>query len=453
MSHPLVRRDAQGLSVIDGVAVMVGIVLGIGIFKTPSLVAANVGGEVEFIAVWLVGGLITLCGALCYAELAVTHPSSGGEYHFLSRAYGPRLAVLFAWARGTVIQTGAIAAVAFVYGDYAQSLLPLGPYGIAIHAAIVIAAITALNMWGTRYASLGQRGFTLLTLLAVAVVIAAGLLSLGGPVPVPDAPAPEPANSALGMAMVFVLLTYGGWSEAVYLSGEMRNVQRTMKLTLIFGTALVVLVYGAFNLALLSAFGLDALRATATPATDLMAGLGGGIGQTLLAVVICIMAISTLNGTIITGARAFHALGRDLPLLGFLSRTTLTPNGPPPLIALMMQAGIALGLVVFGALTRDGFQSMVDFTAPVFWSFLLLVSLSLFLFRWREPNHPRPFRVPLFPLVPALFSLACAGLLYASLAYTGVGALVGVGVVLAGLPLLAFVRRPMAPAPAPGPAE
>ena len=398
------------------------------------------------------GGLITLCGALCYAELAVTHPSSGGEYHFLSRAYGPRIAVLFAWARGTVIQTGAIAAVAFVYGDYAQSLLPLGPYGLAIHAAIIIVAITALNMWGTRHSSLGQRGFTLLTLVAVAAVIAAGFLSFGAALPEPESAA-RPADSALGMAMVFVLLTYGGWSEAVYLSGEMRDVQRSMKLTLIFGTAVVVLVYGAFNLALLNAFGLEGLRATATPATDLMGGLGGGTGEVLLSVVVCIMAISTLNGTVITGARAFHALGRDLPLLGFLARSNLAPDGAPPLAALAMQGAIALALVLFGALTRDGFQAMVDFTAPVFWSFLLLVSLSLFLFRWREPNYPRPFRVPLYPVVPALFSLACAGLLYASLAYTGLGALVGVGIVLAGLPLLAFVRTPAAAGLAPGAAE
>lgn len=139
-------------------------------------------------------------------------------------------------------------------------------------------------------------------------------------------------------------------------------------------------------------------------------------------------------------ARAFHALGADVPVLGFLSRADLRTSAP--VAALALQGGLALMLILFGSLTRDGFQAMVDFTAPVFWGFLLLVSLSLFLFRTREPDRTRPFRVPLYPATPILFSLACAGLLYASLAYTGTGALVGLGVVLAGLPLLLFIRRP-----------
>ncbi|TCT06824.1 APC family permease [Aquabacter spiritensis] len=437
MPKPAARREAQGLSVIDGVAVMVGIIFGIGIFKTPPLIAANVGSEAAFVAAWLLGGLVTLAGALCYAELAAAHPDRGGEYHFLSRAYGPRLAVLFAWARGTVIQTGAIAAVAFVYGDYANALLPLGTHGPDLHAAIAVIALTALNVSGTRRSSLGQRVFTLLTLVAIVTVAVAGFL-VSAPVPTVSAGGSDP-SAAFGMAMVLVLLTYGGWSEAVYLSGEMRDVQRSMTRTLVIGTIVVVAAYGLFNIALLNAFGLEGLRATTAPAADLMSALAGGAGETVIAIVVCVMAVSTLNGTVLTGARAFHALGSDVPMLGFLCRADLGKGAP--VAALLVQGGLALVLIVFGAFTRDGFSAMVDFTAPVFWGFLFLVSLSLFLFRWREPDRARPFRVPLYPVTPLLFSLACAGLLYASLAYTGVGALVGVAVVAAGLPLLFFMRR------------
>ncbi len=434
------RRPAPGgLSVVDGVAFMVGIIFGIGIFKTPPLVAANVGGEAAFVGAWLLGGIVTLAGALCYAELAAAHPDRGGEYHFLSRAYGRPLAVLFAWARGMVIQTGAIAAVAFVYGDYAQAILPLGPYGAALHAGLMVVALTALNMAGTRRSSLSQRLFTLLTLLAIAIVAAAGFLVEAGTVQ-PAATAGADGSAAFGMAMVLVLLTYGGWSEAAYLSGEMQDVGRTIKRTLIIGTVTVVLVYGLFNLALLNAFGLEGLRASQAPAADLMGALFGQPGEAVLALAVCIMAVSTLNATVATGARAFHALGADVPVLGFLSRADLRTSAP--VAALALQGGLALMLILFGSLTRDGFQAMVDFTAPVFWGFLLLVSLSLFLFRTREPDRTRPFRVPLYPATPILFSLACAGLLYASLAYTGTGALVGLGVVLAGLPLLLFIRRP-----------
>ncbi|MBB6308643.1 APC family permease [Xanthobacter tagetidis] len=435
-------RAGRGLTVTDGVAVMVGIVFGIGIFRTPPLVAANVESDLAFVAVWVAGGLITLAGALCYAELATAHPDRGGEYHFLSRAYGPRLAVLFAWARGSVIQTGAIAAVAFVYGDYMQALLPLGPWGPSIHAALAVAALTALNVWGTRRSSLSQRALTGVTLLMILLVAGVGLLGPGAE-PGVRASAGVDSSAALGMAMVFVLLTYGGWSEAVYLSGEMRDVQRTMKRTLVIGTAVVVLVYGLFNLALLNAFGLEGLRASDAPAADLMRALGGGTGEALLAVAVAIMALSTLNGTILTGARAFHALGSDVPVLSFLSRDDITARAP--VAALLVQGAVALLLVLLGALTRDGFKAMVDFTAPVFWSFLFLVSLSLFLFRIREPDRVRPFKVPLYPLTPILFSAACAGLIYSSLAYTGTGALIGVGVVLAGLPLLLLMRRPDAP--------
>lgn len=443
------RRPPGGLTVTDGVAFMVGIIFGIGIFKTPPLVAANVDGEVAFIAAWLVGGVITLAGALCYAELAAAHPDRGGEYHFLSRAYGRPLAVLFAWARGMVIQTGAIAAVAFVYGDYAQVLLPLGRHGADIHAGIMVLALTALNMSGTRQSSLGQRAFTLFTLLAIAAVAAAGFLVGDMPAPAAAASASDP-SAAFGMAMVLVLLTYGGWSEVAYLSGEMRDVRRTIIRTLLIGTAAVVLVYGLFNVALLNAFGLDGLRASQAPAADLMSALFGRPGEAVLAVAVAIMAVSTLNATIATGARAFHALGEDVPVLSFLSRADLRIEAP--VAALALQGALALLLILFGSLTRDGFQAMVDFTAPVFWGFLLLVSVSLFLFRRRESEGTRPFRVPLYPVTPALFTIACACLLYASLAYTGAGALVGLGVVLAGLPLLLFIGRPPQRGPATGPA-
>lgn len=449
MSAAPAAGKSGGLSAIDGVAFMVGIIFGIGIFKTPPLIAAQVETDLAFVAAWMVGGIVTLAGALCYAELAAAHPDRGGEYHFLSRAYGRRLAVLFAWARGTVIQTGAIAAVAFVYGDYAQALLPLGTHGADLHAALMVVLVTALNLAGTRSSSLGQRVFTGLTILAILAVAVSGFL-ISDVTPSAAARSADP-TAAFGMAMVFVLLTYGGWSEAAYLAGEMRNVARTMTLTLVAGTITVVVVYGVFNLALLNAFGLEGLRASEAPAADLMRALAGPAGEAVLAIVVCIMAVSTLNGTVATGARGLHALGADVPALTFLSRSDIAQAAPRA--ALLLQCGLALGLILFGALTRDGFKAMVDFTAPVFWAFLLLVSIALFLFRLREPDRARPFKVPLYPFTPLLFAAACAGLLYASLAYTGMGALVGVGVVLAGIPLLFFLGPDPVPATQHQPAE
>lgn len=195
----------------DGIAMMVGIVVGIGIFKTPQLVALNVESETAYYLAWLAGGLITLIGALVYAELASAHPDAGGEYHFLFRAFGRRLSLLFAWARLTVIQTGAIAAVAFVFGDYAQQVVALGSWGAAIYAVAAVIIFTGLNLSGTRQGKATQIVFTVLTVAALLFVAALGLTSDKSLTPVADASFGN-SNPALGLAMVMILLTYGGWN-------------------------------------------------------------------------------------------------------------------------------------------------------------------------------------------------------------------------------------------------
>jgi amino acid transporter len=428
------------LSVIDGVAMIVGIVVGIGIFKTPPLVASNVDSGTAFIALWVAGGLITLIGALVYAELASSYPSTGGEYHFLSCAFGPGVAFLFAWARVSVIQTGAIAAVGFVFGDYAQQAYSLGAYGSAIYAAGAIALLTLVNLVGTLESKNAQVLFTALTILAVVVVVVAGLASPGAAAPTPSAD-PEPHGlGALGFAMIFILLTYGGWNEAAYISAEMR-VRRDMVRVLVLGTVIITLLYVLINLAYLHGLGLEQLRKSDAVGADLMRYVFGERGALVLSLVVCCAALSTLNGTIFTGARVYHALGQDLSLraLGIWS-----PRGNSPGNALLVQGAIALTLVLFGAITRGGFQSMIEYTAPVFWFFLLLVGIGFFVLRYREPQRERPFRVPLYPVTPIVFCLTCAFLLYSSLVYTGLGALVGVAILLLGAPLL-LLRRSEAP--------
>ncbi|MBA4333937.1 MAG: amino acid permease [Methylobacterium sp.] len=425
------------LSIFDAVTIMVGIVVGIGIFKTPSLIAANVGSEAAFLGVWVAGGLVTLIGALCYAELAAAHPHAGGEYHFLGRAYGRPVAVLFGWARGSVIQTGAIAAVAFVLGDYAAQIVPLGPYGPAIYAAAAIIVLTGLNVAGTIQSKTLQIAVTFIEVGLIAAIIVWGLLgSAGGAVP---AATTAPPSAALGLAMIFVLLTYGGWNEAAYLSGELRDPGRNMVRVLLIGTGVLVALYLAANAALLAILGLDGLRGSQAVATDMMRRVAGESGAIVVSLAIVVAALSTLNATIFTGARVYFAMARDITLLPRVGEWD--ERGRAPANGLIAQGAVALLLVVLGAASRDGFQAMVDYSAPVFWAFLLLVGLALPILRWREPDRVLPFKVPLYPLTPALFCLTCLYMLHASLAYTGKGALIGLGVVLAGLPLLLFQSR------------
>jgi len=427
-------KPLQLLSVFAGASFIIGVVIGIGIFRTPSLVASGVGSETLFIAAWVLGGFIMLVGALCYAELGSAHPDAGGEYHYLSRAYGKPVGLLFAWARGTVIQTGAIAAVAFVYAEYASNILPLGTYGNAIHALIAIVAITALNLVGTPQSARAQLLLTALTVFALAAVIIAGLSTTGTVHP------PIQAGSqwgTFGLAMVFVLLTYGGWNEAAYLSGELKDVRRNMVRTLLLGTLVVTVVYMLANLAYLNVFGLEGLRKSNAVGADLMRIVAGDASAIVFSIIVCICALSTLNATVFTGARVYYALGRDLPAIRALGVWEM--HGDKPANALLLQCAIALALIFFGSVMRDGFEAMVAYTAPVFWFFLLLVAISVFVFRSRGGDLP--YRMPLYPLPPIILGAAAVWMIYSSIVYAGVGSIVGVGVLLLGTPLLWLARQ------------
>jgi len=433
---PAAAAPRPSLRVADAVAIVVGIIVGAGIFKTPALVAGNVDGLGPLVLAWSVGGLISLIGALCYAELASAYPDAGGDYHFLTRAFGRRLAFLFAWARLTVIQTGSIALLAFVLGDYASAVLPLGPYSTALYAAVVVAALTALQIGGVPRTVLTQNLLTTLEVFGVLVVIGVGLLAPGAP-PAASAAAATPAG--FGLVMVFVLLTYGGWNEASYVSAEVhepgRNMVRALVLSILIVTALYVLV----NVALVRGLGLAGLAASKAPAADLLQQAAGRGSAVLVSVMVVIATLTSINATVFTGARSAYAVGRDFAPFRALGRWH--PARQTPVNALVAQAVVAVLLIVVGALTRRGFETMVEYTAPVFWTFILLAGVALFVLRRREPERPRPFRVPLYPLTPIVFCLTCAYLLYSSLAYTGFGALLGVAVVAAGAVVLLLTAR------------
>ena len=435
------------LSLVDAAAIIVGIVVGAGIFRTPSLVAANAGGEGAVMLVWLAGGAISLVGALCYSELATAYPHAGGDYHFLTRAYGKHLALLFAWSRIAVVQTGSVALLAFVFGDYASQLLPAGQYSSGVYAALAVVVLTALNVAGVRQGTRAQNLLTAVEVFSLLLLIAAGFLLIspaaaesGGATLL--APAPAESRPALGLALVFVLLTYGGWNEAAYVSAEIEGSRRNMAWALLLSIGVITALYMLVNWAYLRGLGVEGVARSEAVAADLMRRAAGERGAQFVSLLVAVSALTSANATIFTGARTNYALGRDFRLFAFLGRWHEQANTPTN--ALLVQGLISLALVLIGLLTREGFATMVEYTAPIFWLFFLLTGLSLIVLRHREPHVKRPFRVPLYPLLPLLFCAACAYMLRASLAYTGVGALVGVGVLLAGLPVLWFARRSQA---------
>ncbi len=427
------------LTVFDAVAMIVGIVIGVGIFKAPSIVAGNVGTPSAFIAVWLIGGAISLIGALCYAELGSSHPNAGGEYYFLSRAYGDWLGFLFAWARMTVIQTGAIAAIAFVFADYATTLMPLGKHSSPLYAGLAVIGVTALNVVGTTQSKWVQNVLTTALALTVIAVIVGGL----GASPAEAASAPGPAKSGAwfsGLALIFVLLTYGGWNEAAYLTAEMRDTKRNIVRALMIGIVVITSLYVLLNVAYLNALGLSAMEESKAVAADLMRATWGEGGAWLLSIVVVSAALSTLNATIFTGARTNYALGRDFAIFSALGRWS--EQASAPVNALLAQGAIALALVLLASFTPDGFQTMVAYTAPAFWLFFMLTAVSLFLLRRQAPINADPFRVPFYPVTPLLFVSACAFMLYSSFNYAmsldpgSIGAIIGICMVFSGIPVL-----------------
>ena len=425
------------LTVKDAIFLTVGIVIGAGIFKAPSLVAGAAGSESMMILAWILGGVITLLGALTYAELASTFPDAGGDYHFLQLAYGNRLAFLFAWARATVITTGSIALLAFVFGDYCAQLLPLGESGPALYACLVVVVLTGIHWVSTRASSTTQNWLTGLEVAGLALVAIAGFIAT----PAASAAAPSIASgdTAFGFAMVMVLLTFGGWNEATYVSAELSSDKRGIARALIASILVVTALYLAVNFAYLHALGLQGMAKSDAVAADLLKAAFGPAGAKLMSVIVAVATLTSINSTLIVGARSTYAAGRDWPALRFLG--AWSEQGSTPRHALLVQAAIALALVVLGAMTRKGFETMVDYTAPVFWFFFLLCGMSLFVLRGKMPGVERPFRVPLYPMVPALFCVACAWLLYSSLAYVKTGALFGVGLLAVGAVISLFLGK------------
>ena len=417
----------QSLTSIDAVAIIVGIVVGAGIFRSPSIVAASAGSSASFLLLWPLGGAISLIGALCYAELASAYPDEGGDFHYFTLAFGKGVAFLFAWARLMVIQTGSIVILAFVFGDYSAQLLPIGRHASAIYAAGAIVLLTIMNALSVRGSTTTQDLLSAAKLLGLTFVFLVGLFFAPPASNAVLSPAPV---APFGLALVFVLLTYGGWNEIAFASAELRNVKRDMLRALVWGILIITVIFFLINLAYLHGLGLQGIRDSEVVAADLMRKALGEPGAKFISFLIAVTTLGAISGTIFTGARTNYALGRSFAPLRFMGGWSARTNSP--LGALLAQGVISLVLVLLGAWQRRGFETLVGYTAPVFWLFFFLAGVSLLVLRRKQPDTPRPFRVPLYPLTPILFCATCAYMLWSSLAYTGLGAFAGVIVLLAG---------------------
>ncbi len=403
----------QVLSTFDATMITVGIVIGAGIFETPALVAGIAGSSGLMITAWVLGGVLSFIGALTYAELATAWPSPGGDYTFLTRAFGRNVSFLFAWARTMVIVTGSIALIGFILGDYLTRLYSLGPWSSAIYAAIAVILLTSINLAGLRESARMQNVLTILEIGGVLAVAIAGFTLGASPATAPAAAEPAATGGAFGLALVFVLLTYGGWNDAAYVSAEVRGGARAVIRTLLVSISIITCVYLLFVFGITQALGFDGLMKSEAVGVDVVEKLAGSAAGQLIGVIVAIAALTSMNSTMIVGARLNYSLAQDWPVLGFMGRWH--GERSTPVTGFLVQAGITLALIFFGALEHDGFAALVEFTAPVFWFFFMLSGIALFVLRRKEAGTVRPFRVPLYPVVPFVFVCTCAYLFYSSI--------------------------------------
>jgi basic amino acid/polyamine antiporter, APA family len=439
-------QPERHLSVLYIVFLSVGMVVGAGIFKSPALVADSVGSAGAIYGVWLLGGLISVIGALCYGELATAYPSSGGDYHFLTKAYGQKVGFAFAWARFSIINTGSIALLGFVIGDYLNRVWNLGDHGPVIYALGSVILLTLFNLRGQKAGIGVDYIITSLEVLGVLLLSAAAIwLVLKGVPHVPQSGEKPMTAQGLGYGLVFVLLAFGGWSEMATLSAEIKDPKRGMVKALVWSVIVITCLYLLANWALLRGLGAQALARSTAPAADLMARAFGPEAGLVLALAVAAAAITSINATIIVGARTTYAAANDVPAFAWLG--VWNKDLGIPKNAIMAQGIVSIALVFLGGV-YEGFTTLVDFTAPVYWLFLVGSGLAVIVLRAKFPKVDKPFSVPLYPVLPIIFALSSFAMLISSLLYVKIGALLGVGVLALGFVAMAFGSM-RAPRPTP----
>jgi basic amino acid/polyamine antiporter, APA family len=419
------------LGTTQAVVLALGMTLTIDTLKTSTSIALTVG-HWHFYLMWVLGGVLSMIGALCYAEMGSAFPHPGGDYHFLRLAYGTRTGALFAWSRFAVMHTGWIALMSFMLTDYVQAVLPMSPLGYRLVAMSCIALIWLVNQVHVRVSFTTQTGLVVLLVAGFASLIAAAMVmawrhQAGSVFPAHQA---TPGVSAIATALIYIFLAYGGWNDMATLSTEVRDRQRGVLIAMVGGMSLLIAIYLLINAAMVAGLGIDRLAHSGAPAADLLKLAFGAPGAWLITIVVCVAAIGSIHSTLIVGARTTYAAASDLPGLGQIGRWRGAAKGPAS--AALVECLMAMVLVWIGSYSKQGFNTMVDYMTPIFWAFMLLSSVAVIVLRWRYPEVPRPFKAPMHPLLPGLFSLFSLYMLVSSLQDLGHAAWYGVAVLSVG---------------------
>jgi len=452
------RQDEQelnrGLGGFDATMLVIGIVIGSGIFLTTGTIARDLPSPLLILLAWLLGGVLSLAGALTFAELGAAWPQSGGLYVYLREAYGPLAAFLFGWLTFLVYQTGAAAAVAVGFAEYLGYFLPLlgtdrplwqltiGPatWSVSVGqvaACVALLSLTATNVHGVRTATLVQNGLSAVKLLAVGAFAVVGVW-LGREGDVIGAPwAAPPSGSwitALGVALVAVLWTFDGWHNITFAAAEIRQPERNIPRALIAGTLIVTAVYLLTNLAYLKALPVDRLSGEVRVAEKAAAALFGPVATGLISGAVLVSTLGATNGVLLTGARVYFAMARDGLFLSAAARVHRRYRTPS--VALWAQGAWACLLALSGR-----FEQLFTYSTFAVMLIYLAAGASVFMLRRKRPDAVRPYRVPGYPWVPGVFLVATGLLLVNTVLTRPVESLAGLGFLVAGVLVYMWLRR------------
>jgi basic amino acid/polyamine antiporter, APA family len=438
------------LSLFDSTCLIVGIILGTGIYVLTPDIAKDVGNVWIFIGLWLVGGLLSLCGALGYAELATTYPREGGDYVYLSRAYGRWSGFLFGWLQMAVVRPGDIAGLAFAFAVYARIIydpfsqinlsykwLPFSssgsepvPLSLILYAVAAVAVLTGINVVGVTQGKWTQNLLTMVKVLGLLAIVGLAIAGPGG-----QAETPVAGGRDLRVALILVLYTFGGWNEMAYVAAEVKNPSRNIVRALVLGTLAVLILYLLINGAFLYSLGFSGVANSHTVAADAVSSALPKYGAALVSALICISALGATNGQIFTGARISYAIGADHGIFRALGRWNWGTG--TPMRALILQGAVATGLIVL----LGSFVNAILYTAAAVYTFYLATSLAVVVLRFKEPNVERPYRVTFFPLPTILFCAACTVFIHGAVIYKPWIAAGALAIGMLGLPLYWLSNR------------
>jgi APA family basic amino acid/polyamine antiporter len=424
---------ARRINLMDAALIVVGGIIGGGIFLNPGIAAQRTSSGWVLLGLWVAGGLLTLVGCLCYAELGARRPQAGGSYVYLREAFGKLAGFLFGWTMLLVIYSGSSAAVATIFGSYATSVFGLSPTLVKPLAVGALVFVTGINLFGIRLGAQVQNVFAILKLAAIAVLVITGLAFAGAGTSQAMAASPTAVTGGLAGALLPVLFAFSGFSYLNNLAGEVRDPQRTLPRALVLGMLIVIAAYVLTNYAYLAVLGHDGLAASQAPAADVMSRVFGAAGAKLIAIGIAISTLGFCNITLVAGARVLQVMGEDG--LFFASVARLHPTHRTPNIALAALSAWAIVLVLVA-----NYGQLLDFAAFGDWAAYAVTIATLFWYRRHVKERPS-FVTPAYPLLPLLFLATVIGVVIAYSWSKPLSAAVVCAVVVAGLPVYAIWQR------------